>query len=114
MHFVGAWLVFHGLTVADTDVCIMAVWSHQTLHIAKVALTMLHVTNTLAYNLSSLEPLFTLTSLRQLHLVTYGADPDDVDFRFGPAVQTLYHDRSGFNPANVLLQRQSLCWALHI
>ncbi len=42
---------------------------------------MLHVTNTLAYNLSSLEPLFALTSLRQLHLVTYGADPDDIDFR---------------------------------
>ena len=48
---------------------------------AKVALTMLHVTNTLAYNLSNLQPLFSLTSLRQLHLVTYGADPDDVDFR---------------------------------
>ncbi len=47
----------------------------------QVALTMLHVTNTLAYNLSSLEPLFALTSLRQLHLVTYGADPDDIDFR---------------------------------
>ena len=49
--------------------------------VLQVELTMLHVTNTLAYNLSSLAPLFVLTSLRQLHLVTYGADPDDIDFR---------------------------------
>lgn len=46
----------------------------------QVSLSLLHVTPTLGYNLRALETVLQLTALRELHLVTYRADPDDIDF----------------------------------
>lgn len=45
-----------------------------------MSLSLLHVTSTLAYNLRALETVLQLTALRELHLVSYQADPDDYDF----------------------------------